>query len=68
MLKRELKINLKSFIIWTGILLLLFLVTFSVYPSIINSDNIKMIDEMIKIFPEDRGMLSGRESRTSTQQ
>lgn len=53
MLKRELKINLKSFIIWTGILLLLFLVTFSVYPSIINSDNVKMMDEMMAMFPEE---------------
>ena len=53
MLKRELKINLKSFIIWTGILLLLFLITFSVYPSIINSDNVKMMDEMMAMFPEE---------------
>lgn len=51
MLKRELKINLKSFIIWTSILLLLFLVVYLIYPYIITSDNIKMIDEMIKIFP-----------------
>ena len=51
MLKRELKINLKNFIIWTSILLLLFLVVYLIYPYIITSDNIKMIDEMIKIFP-----------------
>ena len=53
MLKRELKINLKSFIIWTSILILLFLVVFLVYPSIINSDNIKMMDEMMNLFPEE---------------
>ena len=53
MFKRELKINLKSFIIWTSILIGLFLVVFLVYPSIINSANIKMIDEMMKIFPEE---------------
>jgi len=53
MLKRELKINLKSFLIWTGILVLLFLVVFLVYPSIIGSDNIKMMDEYVKMFPEE---------------
>ena len=53
MLKRELKINFKSFIIWTSILIGLFLVVFLVYPSIVNSENIKMMDEMMKIFPEE---------------
>ena len=53
MFKRELKINLKSFIIWTSILIGLFLVVFLVYPSIINSANMEMIDEMMKIFPEE---------------
>ena len=53
MFKRELKINLKSFVIWTSILIELFLVVFLVYPSIINSANMEMIDEMMKIFPEE---------------
>ena len=53
MFKREMKINLKSFIIWTSILIILFLVVFLVYPSIINSENIQMMDEMMKIFPEE---------------
>lgn len=53
MLKRELKINLKSFIIWTTITLLIFLAVYLVYPSIVSSDNIKMIDEMMKLFPEE---------------
>lgn len=53
MLKRELKINLKSFLIWTGILIILFLAVFLIYPSIINSDNIKMMDEYVKMFPEE---------------
>lgn len=51
MFKREMKINLKSFIIWLLILMGLFLVVFLIYPSIINSDNIKMMDEMMKMFP-----------------
>ena len=53
MFKRELKINLKSFVIWTSILIGLFLVVFLIYPSIINSANMGMIDEMMKIFPEE---------------
>ena len=53
MFKRELKINLKSFIIWTSILIGLFLVVFLVYPSIVNSENMGMMDEMMKMFPEE---------------
>ncbi|MDO5555956.1 MAG: ABC transporter permease subunit [Clostridia bacterium] len=53
MFKREMKINLKSFIIWLLILIGLFLVVFLMYPSIINSDNIKMMDEMMKVFPQE---------------
>lgn len=53
MFKREMKVNLKNFIIWLSILIALFLVVFLIYPSIIDSDNIKMIDEMMSIFPEE---------------
>lgn len=53
MFKREMKINLKNFIIWTSILIGLFLVVFLVYPSIVNNDTMQMMDEMMKIFPED---------------
>lgn len=53
MFKREMKINLKSFTIWTSILIGLFLVVFLVYPSIINSENTVMMDEMMKMFPEE---------------
>lgn len=53
MFKRELKINLKSFIIWTSILIGLFLVVFLVYPSIMSNENVEMIDEMMKMFPEE---------------
>ena len=53
MFKREMKINLKNFIIWTSILIGLFLVVFLVYPSIINNDTMQMMDEMMKIFPEE---------------
>lgn len=53
MLKRELKVNFKSFIIWTLILVSLFLVVYLVYPSIINSANIEMMNEMMKMFPDE---------------
>lgn len=53
MLKRELKINFKSFLIWTGILVVLFFVVFLVYPSIVSNDNIQMMDEFVKMFPEE---------------
>lgn len=53
MFKREMKINFKSFIIWLTILLIMFLVVFLIYPSIVNNDNIKMMDEMLKVFPKE---------------
>lgn len=53
MFKREMKVNLKSFIIWTTVLLLIFLVVYLMYPSIVASDNIKMMEEMMQIFPEE---------------
>ena len=53
MFKREIKINLKSFIIWTTILIGLFLIVFLIYPSITNSRNMDMLNEIIKIFPEE---------------
>ena len=51
MFKREMKINFKSFLIWLAVILGLFGVVFLIYPSIINSDSIEMLDEMMKIFP-----------------
>ena len=53
MFKRELKINLKSFIIWISILLSLFLLIYLVYPMIIVNENKELIDEMLKIFPKE---------------
>lgn len=53
MFKREMKINLKSFIIWTSILIGLFLVVFLMYPSIVDNDNMQMMDEMMAMFPEE---------------
>lgn len=52
MFKREMKVNFKKFMIWTGILLALFLLVFLIYPSIINDETIMMMDEMMKAFPK----------------
>ena len=51
MIKRELKINFKSFILWTSILIGIFLVVFLVYPFIMTDDSMKNLDEMMKVFP-----------------
>ena len=53
MLKRELKVNFKSFIIWLLVLISLFLVIFLIYPSIVNGDTMKSLDDLMKIFPKE---------------
>ena len=53
MFKRELKVNFKSFLIWTLILIGLFLVVYLVYPYIITSENMEMLNEMMKVFPKE---------------
>ncbi len=51
MFKRELKVNLKNFIIWTGILLILFAAVFLMYPSLISSGQMDELDDMMEMFP-----------------
>ena len=51
MIKREFKVNFKSFMIWTSILILLFLVVFLIYPYILTDETSKSLDEMLKVFP-----------------
>ena len=53
MIKREFKVNLKSFIIWTSILVGMFLVVFLIYPYIITDDTVQNLDEMMKVFPKE---------------
>lgn len=53
MLKRELKINFKNYMIWLLLLFVIFGIVFCIYPSISNSENIKMMNELIKVFPEE---------------
>ena len=51
MIKREFKVNLKSFIIWLSILVGLFLVVYLIYPYIITDDTMKSMDELMEVFP-----------------
>ena len=51
MIKRELKVNIKSFIIWTAILIGMFAFTYSIYPFIINDESVKSLDQMMSTFP-----------------
>ncbi len=51
MLKRELKVNFKGFLIWSGVTILMFLVVFLIYPSIISGPAADSINEMMKMFP-----------------
>lgn len=53
MIKRELHINQKSFMLWTGILIGMFLVVYLIYPFIITDETVKTLDEMLKVFPEE---------------
>lgn len=53
MFKRELKVNFKSFVIWNIILLGIFLLVYLMYPSIVSSNNIEMLNEMMQVFPEE---------------
>lgn len=53
MIKRELKVNFKNFILWTSILVGIFLVVFLVYPYIMTDDSMKSLDEMMKVFPKE---------------
>ena len=51
MLKRELKVNLKPFILWSAILMSIYLLIFLVYPTIIASDTMSELDTMLEMFP-----------------
>lgn len=53
MFRREMKVNLKSFIIWNFILIALLLIVFIVYPSLVSNENVEMLNEMLKMFPEE---------------
>ena len=51
MIKREFKVNLKSFIIWLSILIAIFLLVYLIYPFIVTDETMKDMDELMKVFP-----------------
>ncbi len=51
MIKREFKVNLKNFIIWLMILILMFLVVYLIYPFMFTEDTIKELEDAMKMFP-----------------
>lgn len=53
MLRRELKVNLKTFVLWSVILMSLYLLIFLVYPTIIASDTMADLDAMLEMFPQE---------------
>lgn len=53
MFKRELKINFKSFLTWISVLLIMFLMVFLIYPSILSGENMEMMEDLIKVFPKE---------------
>lgn len=53
MFKREMKYNLKSFLIWTSLIIAIYLVVYLIYPTIISSENVKLLNEMLAVFPQE---------------
>ena len=51
MLKREFKVNFKSFIIYLSILIIMFLFVYLIYPYIVTDEALKSMDEMMKTMP-----------------
>ena len=50
---RELKVNLKSALIWLGILAGIFFIILVAYPYIIDAENLSNIEAMMAMFPEE---------------
>jgi len=53
MFKREIRVNLKSFLVWTILLIGIFMLVFLIYPLIIESPEMQSMDEMMSMFPEE---------------
>ena len=52
MLKRELKVNFKSFIIWTIIICVIYFLILMVYPFLVEENNLAQLDQMMAMFPD----------------
>ena len=53
MFKKELKNNLKLFLIVLGVLIGTFMMAYIVYPFAMDEETVKSLDEMMKMFPEE---------------
>lgn len=53
MLKRELKINLKSFLIWVSILLGMYILIFAIYPHLMNENTKESLNQMMQSMPQE---------------
>lgn len=51
MIRREFKVNFKSFLIWLLILIVMFLFVYLIYPYIITDETMKSMDELMEVFP-----------------
>ena len=51
MIKRELKVNFKSFLIWMLVLIIMFGFVYIIYPFIISDETMKSIDDFVKVLP-----------------
>lgn len=53
MFRREMQVNFKNFLIWLFVLMGIFLIVFLIYPSILSGNQVKQLDELMKIFPQE---------------
>lgn len=53
MIKREFKVNFKSFLLWLAILLGMFLFVYLLYPYIITEESVKELDAMMNSMPKE---------------
>ncbi len=53
MIKRELKVNFKSFTIWLIVICVIYGFVYLMYPSITSSQDMQKFDEMMKLFPKE---------------
>ncbi len=53
MFKREFKINFKSLILWNVILLAIYILVFTIYPSLMNEESKQSIEELMKTMPQE---------------
>ena len=62
MITREIKTNFKSLLIWLGVISFFMLIVFVMYPSLMTSENIELLNQLITVFPEEQiGRASCRE-------